>query len=218
MLLEDRIAADLMALVPAKLARLVAMEVVIVGAVLGAPFRMGRVASGDLTFSYNETTRIRLLLVAGPLLLLFEGIVIHQLLGPDHFWWRLLHMAVCLYASVWIWGAYALMKVRPHRIDGDQLWIHRGVWGHVRIPMTNVASVRAVDAIPAKKTGEGGAVSFTVRGAEKVELTFRTPVVPMGFLTPLERTERLVVSADDPAAFCAAVARAANIFRQTIKM
>lgn len=104
-----------------------------------------------------------------------------------------------------------MMKIRPHRIDGEDLWIHRGVWGYLRIPVANVAGVRAVSGSPDRRIGEAGAVAFTVKGAEKVELTFRTPVVPMGFLTASRQTQRMVVSADDPAAFCAAVARAANL-------
>jgi hypothetical protein len=212
-LLEDRIARGLTALVPAPLARLVAIELVIVFALLTAPFRRSELP-GDLRFTYHETTRIRLLLAAGPLMLLFEGIVIHQWLGPTHFWWRLLHMAVCVYATLWIWGAYAVMKSRPQRLVGQDLWLHRGVWGHLHVPVANVSGVRPVvtDAHPGKtRATQQGAVAFTVTGTEKVEITFRSPVVPMGLLKPLRPTERLVVSADDAGRLCAAIARAANL-------
>jgi hypothetical protein len=212
-LLEDRITAGLTALLPARIARLVAMEVVILGAVLGAPLRLHRQRRAGLTFSYHETTRLRLLLVAGPLLLLFEGIVINQLLAPDHFWLRTLHVAVCLYATLWIWGAYSVMKLRPHRIDGDDLWVHRGVWGHFHVPVGEVIGVRAVIEAPlATAPGDDArALTFTVKGTERVELTLRSPIAPMGFLTPLKPADRIVVSADDAAAFCDAVSRAAGV-------
>jgi hypothetical protein len=211
-LLEDRIGRGLTALVPPKLARFVAIELVIVVSLLTAAFRR-RPVDGVLSFSYHETTRIRLLLVAGPLMLLFEGIVINQWLGPQHPWLRLLHLAVCVYATVWVWGAYAMMKSRPQRLDGAELWLHRGVWGYLRVPVANVLAVRPVTPDPRGSQGAqlSDALAFAIKGTEQVEVTFRDPVIPMGFLTPLRPTTRLVVSADNAGSLSAAIARAAKL-------
>jgi hypothetical protein len=195
---------------PAGIARVAAMELVIVSSALGAPLRGRRQRDAGLTFSYNETARLRLLIVAGPLLLLFEGIVINQLLGPDHFWLRTLHAALCLYATLWIWGAYSVMKLRPHRIDGDDLWVHRGVWRHFHVSLGEVTGVRAITEAPAPGD-DARVLTFTITGTERVELTLRSPIVAMGFLTPLRPADRIVVSADDAAEFCEVVARSAGL-------
>ena len=211
-LLEDRLADSLACLLPAKLARLVSLEIVLLTAVLSVPFtRRVQLTAGSM-FSYSENARLRAVLLAGPLLLLFEGIVIHQWLGPQRFWLRALHLAVCLYVTLWIWGAYVLMRSRPHRIDGDDLCLHRGIWGRLRIPLGEVISVRplAEGSVPPGLRGTPGIVALTVKGVDQVEITVRTPMTAMGFLGPTKPASKIVLSADDAPAFCRAIERAAD--------
>jgi hypothetical protein len=204
--LEDRIAGKLIVLLPAPLARLVGIEVLILSAVLHAPSSRAPRSSGQLTFSYSETSSLRILAMAGPLLLLFEGIVVQQLLGSRHPWLRLAHVAGCAYAVIWIWGAYLVMKSRPHVLAGGELSVNRGPWGNVRIPLSEIVGTEPIE--PMHNARVPGAVSFTIKGPEQVQLSLRSPVRPMGFLKPGQPASTLIVSADSASGLCAALSSA----------
>jgi hypothetical protein len=216
-LLEDRLTDSLSTLVPSELARLAALEMVLMTAVVCVPFRKRPAGPVGSLFTYSENSRVRALILAGPLVLFVEGIVIHQWLGPQHPWLRLLHIALCLYATLWIWGAYALMRGRPHRIDTDEIWIHRGIWGHLRIPLGDLTGVRMVpEGTSPPGQAEPGTIALTVKGTDQVEITLRAPVTAMGFLRPMKPGSRIVLSADDAPAFCAAVKQAADRWRVSV--
>ncbi|HEY0709188.1 MAG TPA: hypothetical protein VGG33_20430 [Polyangia bacterium] len=85
---EDRVNDVLGRFIPPKLARLVAVESVLVTAVLGALHNRTRTAPSSSAFSYSESSFLRPMILVGPLLLFLEGIIVHQWAGPERPWLR----------------------------------------------------------------------------------------------------------------------------------
>jgi hypothetical protein len=161
------------------------------------------------TFAYHEGATIRLAALMLPLYVPVEILVVRSLVPPGHRWMQLVHGGSWLLVLLLIWATCLSMKRRPHRVSKDGLVLHRGLWGHARVPAELVA---AVEPLP-ERPGPGEAAEpiprtvtvMTVRGVPEVELRLEAPIRPVGLLGPRPETRTLRISVNDRRGFQAAV-------------
>ena len=137
---EDRIATAFEAFIPPRAARLMALELVM----LGSAFRFllgGFRHPAPPGFSLHRETFLRAMLPALPLLIPTDLVLIHALFPRMGLGWRwFLHLST-LYAVVWMVGLYATLKQRPHQVNETQVSLHMSLLGAMRIPRDWVVSV-----------------------------------------------------------------------------
>jgi hypothetical protein len=125
-----------------------------------------------------------------------------------------MNVGLGVYTLAWLTGWYATMRARPHRMGEGIIHLHRGILGTIAIPTGLVTSVSdAPDHRDrnARRTYLRNVARLDVPGAPALELHLARPVVvttPWGTSTP---SQRLLVSADDPAALRRALEAAAGL-------
>jgi hypothetical protein len=204
---EDRVAAAFEAFVPPRAARLMALELVMLGSALR--FLLGGFrAPAPEGFSHHRESALRSLLPVLPLLIPGDVLLLHALLprlAPSLRW--MLHASTA-YAVLWLFGLYASIKARPHQIKDGEVRLHQGLVKAVTFP---AASVRSVAPLPdfdddwTRHAHLKGVASLVAKGTPLLELALAAPVQVRGMLGPGRPTQRLLVSVDDPAAFRAAL-------------
>jgi hypothetical protein len=194
---ETRLARAFDGVVPPVLARLAAIELVIVGSALRFVLGGWRrpVPAG---FSYHRESGLRTLLPILPLLCVGDVLLLELVVLPHAaLWLRIVLHAVAAYGLVWLIGLYASARERPHRIVDGRLELHRGV---LRERTIDIASIASIDPLPVfaddwkKRAYRKGAVRLDIAGAPVLELR-------------LHDGTRLHVAVDEPAALVAAVRR-----------
>ncbi|HEY5927943.1 MAG TPA: hypothetical protein VIV11_39925 [Kofleriaceae bacterium] len=206
--LEARIARALDALLPPRVARLVAFELVIVGAALR--FLIGgwrrRIPDG---FTYHRESNLRLLLPIIPLLAVGDILLLELVFLPHAATWlRVVVHGLAIYGLIWLVGLYASLRARPHTLADGRLMLHRGILGRVAVP---VAQLESIDGLPSfaddwkKRAYCKDAIRIDIAGPTILELRLRAPVRPIGVLGERAAGTRLLVAVDDPAAFRAAL-------------
>jgi hypothetical protein len=206
---EDRIASAFEAFVPPRVARLMALELVILGSAVR--FLLGGfrdpVPPG---FSLHRETFLRAMLPALPLLIPTDLFLLHALfprMTPGLRWF--LHLST-VYAVLWMIGLYATLKQRPHQVDGTQVSLHMGLLGSLSFPrrlLVSAAPLPEFDDDWARREHMKGLCKLTRTGAPAVELHLVEAVPVTGLLGPGSRKcDRVAVSVDDPSAFIAALA------------
>ncbi|WP_243316972.1 hypothetical protein [Geothrix paludis] len=204
---EDRIAATFGAFLPLRAARLIALELVMVGG--ATRFLLGGFRDpAPEGFSHHRESALRSFLPALPLLIPGDVLLLHALFPrlPVGLRWAI--HASTAYAVLWLVGLYASIKARPHQIQDGEVRLHQGLLKSVAFP---TASVRSAAPLPdfdddwARHAHLKGVSKLVAKGAPLLELALASPVRVDGMLGPGRPTQRLLVSVDDPAAFRAAL-------------
>jgi hypothetical protein len=205
---EDRIAAAFEAFVPPRAARLMALELVMLGSAIRFLFGGFRAAAPP-GFSLHQETFLRAMLPALPLLIPTDLFLIHALFPRMAPGWRwFLHLST-IYAVLWMIGLYATLKQRPHQVDDANVNLNMGLLGSMSFPrrlLVSIASLPEFEDDWAKREHMKGVYKLMRTGAPAVELRLAEPVACVGLLGPSAmKYDRVAVSVDDPPAFIAAL-------------
>ncbi len=207
---EDRIAAAFEAFVPPRAARLLALELVVLGSAIQFLFGGFR-SPAPPGFSLHKETFLRAFLPVLPLLIPTDLFLIHALFPRMAPWLRwLLHFST-LYSVLWMVGLYATLRQRPHQLDGTHLNLYMGLLGSLHLRREQVVSAAPLPEFEddwAKRQYLKGMHKLLRTGAPAVELRLSEAVCRMELLGPGSRKlDRVAVSVDDPSAFLAALGR-----------
>ena len=208
---EERVEHTMSRFVPPMLARLIAVELAIIGAAFSAPFRRGRRPRAD-EFGYFQGSPLRFLPWLVVLAMPADLLLVRALVPASHVVWRWIFDGSALYALLWVIGVGETMRRRPHRVGVDLVALHRGVLRRVRFSpriIDDVALLPPISETSAlRKLGSSGWLAST--RMPLVELRLSEPVrverVVGGAGAP---TQRLVVAADDAQALCEALQQVA---------
>jgi hypothetical protein len=206
--LEVRIARAFDALLPARFARLVAFELVIVGAAL-------RFLAGGWRrpiprgFTYHRASGLRFLLPLLPLLAVGDVLLLELvILAHAPMWLRVGLHVLGNYGLIWLVGLYATVRARPHQLRGDRVLLNRGILGRVTL---DVGEIVSIDPLPSfaddwkKRAYCKGAIRIDIAGPPILELQLRSAVRPIGILGEGPPRTRVLVAVDEPAEFMAAM-------------
>jgi len=182
---------------PARLAPFLASELAVGWLALTGWFR--RPAPGG--FSMRSTGW---LLIAGVIsfVVIPEAIAFHVLLAHWSAIAAWLATASSLYLLLWIIGDAQAVRLYPVRVSDGVLRVMIGVRWRVAIPVSEIASVTAIHAVPP------GALDLSLL-EPTVLVSLRSPAEVRGLFGRRRRGDRIALTIDDAAALCAAVARPA---------
>jgi hypothetical protein len=208
--LEARIARAFGALLPPRVARLVAFELVIVGSALR--FMIGGWRRGiPAGFTYHRESALRLLLPILPLLGMGDILLLELVLLPHAATWlRVVAHGLAFYGLIWMIGLYASLRARPHQLADGRLTLHRGILGRLDVPVDQIESI---DELPSfaddwkKRAYCKGAIRLDVVGPTILELRLVTAARPIGVFGDGPARTRVLVAVDEPASFAAAIRR-----------
>jgi hypothetical protein len=198
--LEERLASTLDRVLPPGIARFIAGECAIVAAAFAGEGRAH--GGGDArSFGYVAESPLKMFVLAFPFLIVGDELLA-QVVVPST--WVAVHVLIAassLYGYVWIIGIYRTMTARPHLLGATTLRLHRGILCSAEIARDDVLSAAPLgdEARPAR------AARFDLPGAQRVVLSLKSPVACRGLFAPRAPASTLVVSVDDPAAFCDAL-------------
>jgi len=204
---EDRIATAFEAFVPPRAARLMALELVM----LGSAFRFllgGFREAAPAGFSHHREAALRAILPAVPLMIPGDFLLMRALSTGLPPWLRWTLHGSTVYAVLWLVGLYATLKARPHQLRNDQLELHLGLMKSAKVPASQILSASPLPEFEddwARHAYMKGVAKLVAKGNAVLELKLSKPIRVMGLLGPGRPTQRLAVSVDDPSAFLAAL-------------
>lgn len=206
---EDRIASAFEAFVPPRAARLMALELVMLGSAVR--FLLGGFReAAPAGFSHHREAALRAILPAVPLMIPGDFLLMRAISSGLASWLRWLLHGSTVYAVLWLVGLYATLKARPHRIRDGQLELHLGLVKSVAFPVSHILSATPLpdfDDDWARHAYMKGMPKLVAKGNAVLELKLAEPVRVLGLLGPGRPTQRLAVSVDDPAAFLSALSQ-----------
>lgn len=192
---EVRIARSLEALLPPRIARLAALEMVIVVHAVRFLFGGWR-RPAPAGFTYHRESGLRTLLPILPLLGAGDVLLLELVVLPHAATWlRIVLHVLAAYGLLWLVGVYASMRARPHRLAGDRLELHRGVLRHHVVSRADVASIEPLPSFSddwKKRAYLKKTLRLDIAGGSVLEMRLRDG-------------SRVIVAVDDPAAFVAAL-------------
>ncbi len=205
---EERIAAAFEAFVPPRAARLMALELVMLGSAVR--FLLGGFRSpAPPGFSLHRETFLRAFLPVLPLLIPVDLFLIHVLFPHMAPWLRWFLHGTTLYSILWLVGLYATLRQRPHQIDETSVSLHMGLLASLQLRKDLILSAGPLPEFSddwARRDYMKGAHRLLRTGAPAVELRLSEAVSGMGPLGPGSRhLDRVAVSVDDPSAFLSAL-------------
>lgn len=204
---EQRLAAAFEALVPPRAARLMALELVMLGSAFG--FLLGGFREpAPAGFSHHREAALRAILPALPLMIPGDFLLTRALFSGHSPWLRWFLHGSTLYAVLWLVGLYATTKARPHQLRNGQLELHQGLLKSVSLPVAQVVSAAPLpdfDDDWARHANMKGVEKLVAKGSPVLELRLSEPVQVQGLLGLGRPTTRLAVSVDEPAAFLQAL-------------
>ncbi|MBP7618388.1 MAG: hypothetical protein KA743_07725 [Geothrix sp.] len=206
---EDRIAAAFEAFVPPRAARLMALELVMLGSAFRFLFGGFREAA-PAGFSHHREAALRAILPAVPLMIPGDFLLMKALSTGLAPWLRWLLHGSTVYAVLWLVGLYATLKARPHQIREGCVQLHLGLMKACSFPLGLVASAAPLHEFEddwARHAYMKGVPKLVAKGNAVLELNLLEPIRVRGLLGPGRPTQRLAVSVDDPSAFLAALDR-----------
>lgn len=172
-LVEDSLAA----LVPRRVARLVALEIHGWSALMTVSRRWRR-PPADSEFSYSRGLRMLMsVLLAWVVIEVPLLVFIAQLLIPWG-WSRLALLLVGLYAVWWVASTWASFITLPHAIHGGALHLHVGALARMIVPLVDVADVSRLHRAWNHLLGpsvEGGTVGFPIGGETAIRIRLLRP-------------------------------------------
>jgi len=206
--LEARIARAFDALLPPRLARFVAFELVVVGAAL-------RFLAGGWRraippgFTYHRASGLRFLLPLLPLLAVGDILLLELVLLPHAAaWLRVVVHVLAIYGLIWLVGVYATLRARPHQLRDDRLVLHRGILGRVELRLDQIASIAPLPSFAddwKKRAYCKGAIRVDIAGPPVLELHLHHAARPIGILGEGAERTRVLVAVDEPVPFIAAL-------------
>lgn len=209
---EDRLARPLGHLLPQRAARLIAMEFTVMGLALRHVFGGWRRPARP-GFTYHREAMLRTLLLVLPLMALADVLLLELLILPNVARWiRIVVHVLALYSVLWLIGLWASFRARPHRVHEGRAIFHRGLLRHVEVPLDQIASIATMPTFSDDwklRAYRKRAIRIDVSGTPTLDIRLRAPIRPIGLLGPGPASDHLLVSADDPSAFSAAVAPSA---------
>jgi hypothetical protein len=206
---EDRIALAFEAFVPPRVARLMALELVL----LGSAFRFlagGFRAPAPAGFSHHREATLRAILPALPLMIPGDFLLVHFLFQGLAPWLRWMLHGSTVYAVLWLVGFYATLKARPHQLRDGQLDLHLGLMKSATFPGSHILSASPLPEFDddwARHAHMKGVQKLVAKGNTILELRLSEPVRVTGLLGPGRPTDRLAVTVDDAAAFLSTLGR-----------
>jgi len=205
---EDRLARPLTQLVPPGAARLIAFELVIVGSALR--FLVGGWRRPDPPgFTYHRDSGLRMLLLMLPLIGIADVVLLEVVILPHAaLWLRIVVHALAAYGLIWMIGLYASLRARPHRVATGHAMLHRGLLGHLALPLDQIAEVGELPTFRddwQARAYRKRAINVGVRGPAIVNLRLHAPLRAIGLFGPGAASDRVLVAVDDPAGFIAAL-------------
>ncbi len=209
--LDARLTRAFAALLPERIARLAAFEIVIVGSAVRFLFGGWRRAT-PAGFTYHRECGLRMLLPMLPLLAVGDVLLLELVILPHAaMWLRVVCHVLAIYGLVWLVGFYASLRARPHTIVDGRLVLHRGLLRRLELPLTEIASVEPLPTFAddwKKRAYSRGAIRLDVAGPPVLELRLRAATCPIGLLRDGPTSTRVFVAVDEPAAFTAAISPA----------
>ena len=206
---EDRIATAFAAFVPPRAARLMALELVMLGSALH--FLVGGYRQeAPEGFSHHREAALRAILPALPLMIPGDFLLTSTLLKGAAPWLRWPLHGSSVYAVLWLVGFYATLKARPHQLRDGRLELNLGLLKSVTLPASQVLSASPLPAFEDDWTRHAylkGVGKLVAKGNTILELRLAAPIQVRGLLGPSRPTDRLAVSADDPTALIVALGR-----------
>ncbi len=204
---EEALAASFGALLPPRAARLVALEMVVLGGALS--FLAGGHRRPDPPgHSYHREAVLGAFLPALPVLLGADLAGLEFLMRDSSLALRIAVHALDLYGLLWFTGLWASFRARPHRVDGDILELNHGFLGSLRVPRSVVAELRDLPDFHTdfqRLAFIKGAARLETPGPAQMELHLKEPCRPLGLLGPGKAVTRVILAVDDPEAFRRAV-------------
>lgn len=205
---EDRIAGAFEAFVPPRAARLMALELVMLGSAFRFLFGGFRTPAPE-GFSHHREAALRAILPALPLMIPGDFLLMKVMFTGLAPWLRWTLHGSTVYGVLWMVGFYATLKARPHQLRAGRLDLHLGLMKSVSLPLEQLLSVTPLPEFDndwARHAHMKGVQKLVAKGNAILELKLSEPVQVMGLLGPGQPTDRLAVSVDDPPAFLSALA------------
>ncbi|HJW44272.1 MAG TPA: hypothetical protein VJ463_07440 [Geothrix sp.] len=206
---EDRIAAAFEAFVPPRAARLMALELVMLGSAVRFLFGAFRKAAPK-GFTHHREAALRAILPAVPLMIPGDFLLMKAVTSGLPPWLRWTLHGSTVYAVLWLVGLYATLKDRPHRIRDGRLELHLGLVKSATVPVDHILSASPLPEFDddwARHAYMKGVPRLVAKGNAVLELKLSEPIRVTGLLGPGAPTQRLALSVDDPAAFLTALGK-----------
>lgn len=204
---EQRIAAAFESFVPPRAARLMALELVMLGGALrflSGGFREPAPAGHSL----HREAALGSFLPALPLLIPGDLLLIRALFSGAPSWVRWgLHLSTA-YAVLWLFGLYAGLKGRPHQVTEDEVALNLGPAKSIHLRREQILEAAPLPDFEddwARHRHMKGLHKLITPGPAVLELRLREPVPALSLAGPTAPRDRVAVSVDDPAAFLAAL-------------
>lgn len=197
---EDALIPAFEAFLPPGLARLTALELVMLGGALR--FLLGGWRRPDPEgFGYTRKAGLGMILPVLPLLLVGDVVLLEALTRHAPPWLRFLLHALGLYGLLWLTGLWASMRARPHTVRAGVATFHRGIPASLSLPLEGIEGVEAMPAFRddwARLAFMRQVMTFGARGAPCLLLKLKEPAAPLGLLGPGRPKARVRVFVDDP--------------------
>lgn len=204
---EEQLATRLEGFLAPRLARVLSVELVILAGALrflAGGWRRQAAAGG---FSYHRESTLGALLMALPVMVLADLLLMEVLLRRLSPWIRWTVHGLDLYGLLWVVGFWASLRLRPHRISAGMVHLHRGVVGRATFPLAQVADLVSVPPLlegEERRAFLGGAAPFGARGGPEVLVKLSEPFTPIGLFGARRPLASAVVAVDDAQAFLGA--------------
>ena len=208
---EDRLARPLGYLLPPRVARLIALELTVLGLALRHLFGGWRRPSPS-GFTYHGDATLRLLLLMLPLFATADVVLIEVVILPHvALWLKIVIHFLAVYSVLWLIGLWASFRARPHQVHDGRATLHRGFLRHIVVPLDQIASISPMPTFSDDwklRAYRKHAIRIDVAGATTLDIRLRTPLCSIGVLGPDPARDHLLVSVDDADAFIPALGTA----------
>lgn len=204
---ENALIPAFQAILPPGLARMTALELVLLGGALR--FLAGGWRRADPEgFGYTRKAILGAVLPVLPLLAVGDVVLLEVLTRHSAPWLRFTLHAAGLYGFVWITGLWASMRARPHTVRDGIATFHHGLLGSLTVPVSQIEGLEAMPAFRddwARLAFLRGVIQLQTPGPDQVLLKLKEPAAPMGLLGPGKAKERILIAVDEPEGLRAAL-------------
>lgn len=205
---EDRLARPLGDLLPPRVARLVALELTVLGLALRYVFGGWR-RPAHPGFTYHRDATLRMLLPVLPLMAAADVALLELVILPGVArWLKIVVHVLAIYGVLWLIGLWASFRARPHCIHGGRATLHRGLLRHVELSLDQIASIGVMPTFSDDwklRAYRKGTIRVDVAGPAVLDIRLRAPIRAVGVLGFGPASDHLIVSVDDASAFTAAL-------------
>ena len=203
---EDEIALPISSFLPPAMARLAALELVMVGGALR--FIAGGYRRPDPDgHSYTKRCVLKALLPALPVLILADLVALEFLLQnwPKLRWF--VHLSDA-YAILWFTGLWASFRARPHQVSEHAVVLHHGILGRLELRKDQIVDITPPPTFKddwARLADNRKVIQLQAPGPPLLDIQLSEPLSSVGFLGLRKPKSRVRIAVDDPEAFRAAL-------------